>query len=152
MHEWVFCIPRRLRVYFRYDRSLLGKLCREAYETVRDVYKREVDGDCGWPAMIGAVQTFGSLPHWNSHVHALCPEGVFTESGHTSAGSVHRFVSIPDIDKQHAEECWRERVFNLLLDTFKINDEIVGNMRGWKHSGFSVDISVRIDKGDHAGM
>jgi hypothetical protein len=77
-------------------------------------------------------------------VHALCAEGVFTESGH--------FVSIPDIDKQYAEECWRERVFSLLLDTFKINDEIVGNMRGWKHTGFSVDISVRIDKGDHAGM
>jgi len=103
--QWVFSLPRRLRVYFRYDRSLLGKLCREAYETVRDVYKREVDGDCGWPAMIGAVQTFGSLPHWNSHVHALCPEGVFTESGH--------FVSIPDIGTQRAKEFWQKRVFSI---------------------------------------
>ena len=28
----------------------------------------------------------------------------------------------------------------------------MGNIRNWKHSGFSVDNSVRIDKGDHAGM
>ena len=39
-----------------------------------------------------------------------------------------------------------------VLDAFKINDEIVGNMRGWKHSGFSVDNSVRIERGDEAGM
>jgi ribosomal protein S27E len=45
--QWVFTIPRRLRVYFRYDRSLLGKLCHAAWETVRDVYALEVDGDCG---------------------------------------------------------------------------------------------------------
>ena len=25
-------------------------------------------------------------------------------------------------------------------------------MRGWKHSGFSVDNSVRIEAGDHTGM
>jgi hypothetical protein len=25
-------------------------------------------------------------------------------------------------------------------------------MRGWKHSGFNVDNSVRIEAGDHAGM
>jgi hypothetical protein len=68
--QWVFTIPKRLRVYFRFDRSLLGKLCRAAWETVRDVYALEVDGDSGVPAMVGAVQTFGDLVHWHSHVHA----------------------------------------------------------------------------------
>jgi hypothetical protein len=60
-NEWVFTIPKRLRVYFRYDRSLLGKLCRAAYYAVCDVYALEIDGDCGVPAMVGAVQTFGDL-------------------------------------------------------------------------------------------
>jgi len=32
--QWVFTIPKRLRVFFRYNRRLLGKLCRAAYETV----------------------------------------------------------------------------------------------------------------------
>ena len=142
--QWVFTIPKRLRVYFRYDRSLLGKLCHAAWETVQYIYAMEVDGDCGVPAMIGAVQTHGSLVNWNSHVHAICPEGVFTESGH--------FVHIPDIFTHRAEEFWQERVFALLLDEHKINDEIAGSMRGWKHSGFSVDTSVRIEAGDKTGM
>jgi Putative transposase/Transposase zinc-binding domain len=142
--QWVFTIPKRLRVYFRYDRKLLGKLCRAAYDTVCDVFKLEIDGDSGVPAMIGAVQTFGDLVHWHSHIHAIVPEGVFTESGH--------FVHIPDIWKHRAAEFWQERVFCLLLDVCKINAEVVGNMRTWKHSGFSVDNSVRINAGDTAGM
>jgi hypothetical protein len=142
--QWVFTIPKRLRVYFRFDRSLLGKLCKTAYETVCDVFKLEVDRECGVPAMIGAVQTFGDLVHWHPHIHAIVPEGVFTHSGH--------FVHIPDILKHRAVEFWQERVFALLLDEHKINDEIAGNMRGWRHSGFSVDDSVRIERGDKAGM
>ena len=142
--QWVFTIPRRLRAYFRYDRSLLGKLCHGAWETVRYVYALEVDSDGGVPAMIGAVQTYGSLVNFHPHIHALVAEGVFTDSGH--------FVHIPDVFKNRAVEFWQERVFALLLDEHKINDEIAASMRGWKHSGFSVDNSVRIERGDKAGM
>jgi hypothetical protein len=108
------------------------------------VFRLEIDGGCGVPAMIGDVQTFGDLVHWHSHIHAVVAEGVFTESGH--------FVPVRDVWKQRAEKFWQERVFSLLLDEHKINDEIVGNMRAWKHSGFSVDSSVRIERGDKAGM
>jgi len=142
--QWVFTIPKRLRVYFRYDRSLLGKLCRAAYTTVRDVYRQEIDGDSGVPAMVAAVQTFGDLIHWHAHIHAIVPEGVFTESGF--------FVHIPNIWQYRAAEIWQEHVFDLLLDECKITPDVAASMRGWKHSGFSVDTSVRIDGGDHGGM
>jgi hypothetical protein len=72
------------------------------------------------------------------------PEGVFTETGH--------FVHIPDIWRHRAAEIWQEKVFDLLLDACKIDLEVAANMRGWKHSGFNVDNSVRIEAGDHAGM
>jgi hypothetical protein len=81
--------------------------------------------DCGVPAMITTVQTFGDLIHWNSHVYAIVGEGVFTESGH--------FVSIPDVDTQRVETLWQERVFSLLLSEHKINEDIIANMRSWKH-------------------
>jgi hypothetical protein len=132
--QWVFTIPKRLRVYFRYDRKLLGKLCRAAYDTVCDVFRLEIDADCGFPAMIGTVQTFGDLIHWNSHVHAIVPEGVFTENGHTSTGLSKGFVHIPDIWKHRAAELWRERVFSMLLDEMKINETVAASMRGWKLS------------------
>ena len=137
--QWVFTIPKRLRVYFRYDRKLLGKLCRAAYDTVCEVFRMEIDGDCGLPAMVGAVQTFGDLIHWHSHIHAIVPDGVFTDSGY--------FVHIPDIWKHRAIEIWQEKVFDFLLDACKIDMEVVANIRGWKHSGFSVDNSVRIEAG-----
>jgi hypothetical protein len=142
--QWVFTIPKRLRIYFRYDRSLLGLLCRAAWETVREVYAMEVDGECGTPAMVGAVQTFGDLIHWHSHIHAIVAEGVFTETGH--------FVHISETWKHRAIEIWQDKVFDLLLDKHKIDEDVAACMRGWKHSGFSVDNSVRISAEDTAGM
>ena len=33
--QFVFTIPKRLRIYFRFDRRLLGELCRAAWQVVR---------------------------------------------------------------------------------------------------------------------
>jgi hypothetical protein len=41
--QFVFTIPKRLRLYFRYDRSLLGALCQAAWRTVRTVYQATSD-------------------------------------------------------------------------------------------------------------
>jgi hypothetical protein len=142
--QWVFTIPKRLRVYFRYDRSLLGKLCRAAYDTVCDVFRLEIDGDSGIPAMVGGVQTFGDLANFHPHIHAIVPDGVFTESGY--------FVPIPEIWKHRAVELWQEKVFAILLDEHKITTEVVESMRAWKHSGFSVDNSVYVANDDKEGM
>ena len=108
------------------------------------MFKVEIDGDSGVAAMVGAVQTFGDLVHRHPHIHAIVPKGVFTESGH--------LVDIPNVWKHRVEKFRQERVFALLLDEHKINDEIAGNMRGWKHSGFSVDNPVRIENGDKPDM
>ena len=142
--QWVFTIPKRLRVYFRYDRSLLGGLCRAAYETVKDVFRLEIDGDSGVLGMVATIQTFGDLIHWHPHIHTIVAEGVFTASGH--------FVAIPDVWRHRAADIWRDKVLEFLLEAGRIDEETVGNMRSWRHSGFSVDNSVRIEAGDHVGM
>jgi hypothetical protein len=40
----------------------------------------------------------------------------------------------------------------LLLAEGKITEEVVQNIRSWKHSGFSVDQSVRLEAGDQEGV
>ncbi|HOB97908.1 MAG TPA: transposase [Verrucomicrobiota bacterium] len=45
-----------------------------------------------------------------------------------------------------------QEVFALLLAESKISEEIVANIRSWKHSGFSVDQSVRLEAGDQEGV
>jgi hypothetical protein len=69
--------------------------------------------------MFGAVQTFGDLGHWHSHIHAVVAEGVFTESGH--------FVEIPDRCCCRATEIWQEKVFELLIAEYKIDLETAAN-------------------------
>ena len=47
---------------------------------------------------------------------------------------------------------WKEKVFDLLIREEKITVELANDMRRWKHSGFSIDQSVFVPKGDDMGM
>jgi hypothetical protein len=69
--QFVLTLPKRLRIYFRYDRTLLSDLLKGAWKTVRDIFIEEVGYDNVYPAMIGGVQTYGNILNWNSHVHAI---------------------------------------------------------------------------------
>jgi hypothetical protein len=39
-----------------------------------------------------------------------------------------------------------------LLDEGRIDHEVVAMIKSWRHTGFSVDNSVRIEAGDDTGM
>jgi hypothetical protein len=77
-----------------------------------------------------------------SHLHAVVSEGVFTESGH--------FVHVSETWKHRAIEIWQDKIFELLFNEKQINQKTVAGMLNWRHSGFSVDNSVRIEAKDHA--
>ena len=118
-----------------------------------DVFKLEVDRDCGEPAMVSAVQTFGGLVHWHPHIHAIVSEGVFTDTGKfVHIPDIWRRFEVPDGGRFRAFEYWQERVFSLLIDARKIDLGVAASMRSWRQSGFSVDNSVRIETGDAGGM
>lgn len=138
--QFVFTIPKRLRIYFRFNRCLLGRLPKIAYGLVRDIYRAALGRDDIVPGMAATVQTFGELAHWHPHVHAIVTEGVFT----TDCG----FVALPALASEPFLKLWEHEVFRLLLDEGKIAPETVEQMRSWKHSGFSVDRSVLIGAGD----
>ena len=59
---------------------------------------------------------------------------------------------MPEFDLERLHAAWREAVFALYLAEEKIEPEVVENMRGWPHSGFSVDQSVLLPAGDRAGI
>ena len=142
--QWVLTTPKRLRIYFRYDRRLLGKLCRLAYESIREGSQEACGEPDAVPGMVGAIQTFGDLIGGHAHVHAIVSEGVFRDDG--------AFVSVPELDMAGCLARWQESVFELLLSEEKISQEMVESMRQWRHSGFSIDNSVRIGAEDPAGM
>ena len=150
--QWVFTIPKRLRIYFRFDRRLLGKLCRAAYEVVREAFRDAIGDNLVNPGVVASIQTYGDLVNWNSHLHFICTEGGFTENG--------GFVRIPNPNKTVCLALWQDKamhracrgVFDLLLREEKIGEDVVRNMREWRHSGFSIDNSVRLEADDRKGI
>jgi hypothetical protein len=73
---------------------------------------------------------------WHPHIHAIVADGVFMEPGY--------FVRIAETWKHRAIEIWQDKVFDMLLDEKKIDQDTVAGMREWKHSGFSVDTAQRL--------
>jgi hypothetical protein len=94
--------------------------------------------------MIGAVQTFGGLTNWHPHIHAIVGEGVFDKEGN--------FVPVEQVRLDRATEIWRDKVFDLLFDAGLLRLDTIESMKAWRHSGFNIDTSVRIEAGDNDGM
>jgi len=70
--------------------------------------------------------------------------GAFTPDG--------GFLELPEFDMDGLLIAWQEAVFALYLAEGKIELEVLENMRGWPHSGFSVDQSVFLPAGDQPGI
>jgi hypothetical protein len=141
--QFVFTIPKRLRLFFRFDRGLLGELPRLAWETVLEVYRAVLDRHDVTPGMVAAIHTFGQLIHWHPHLHALVTDGGFLTDG--------TFIPLPELEPEPFEKLWQKKVFDLLLRRGKIDESLVQQMRSWRHSGFAVHLAVTVAPDDLAG-
>jgi hypothetical protein len=92
-------------------------------------------------APILAYQPFGDALRFYPHFYALILEGGF---------DLHRqFCFLPIHDTSRLAQLLRQRTVGLFLKLGLITQEFSGTLLCWKHSGFSVDNSVRLDGGDH---
>jgi hypothetical protein len=124
----VFTIPKRLRPYFKYDRSLLKLLYKAAWKAWRD-YAEGVHAE-GTPAGIMSLHTAGDLLNFHPHLHALLLPGVIDSSGN--------YLDIAEIDQELLCEYFSEEVFEMFIERELLAQEDVLLMKSWKHSGFSV--------------
>ena len=79
--QFVWTIPKRLRVFFRFHRHLLHRLPNLAWKTIREVYRAVLERDDLVPGGIITIQTFGQLIHFHPHLHGLVTDGAFTADG-----------------------------------------------------------------------
>ena len=77
----VLTIPKRLRVFFRYDRRLLGDLAACAWRAIRLYFKVYYDDDSILPGAVGFIATAGEFLGWNPHLHILLTDGGFLTDG-----------------------------------------------------------------------
>ena len=97
----VFTIPKMLRIFFKYNRKLLGSLCRSALRSLTR-YCEIVAGGSLMPGVIAAIQTFGNRMNPHPHLHFLVTEG-----GVDKAGEFHK---VPRIDDTRLAELFAREV------------------------------------------
>jgi hypothetical protein len=128
--QWVFSIPKRIRVFFMYDRKLLAKLSKCVWKVLSEYLKQTVNDDNAVPAAVIAVQTFGDFLNFNSHFHIIASDGCFDKEGNFIIGKT------PSADD--LEEAFRYEVLKMLKKEGKLFDITIENMKTWHHSGFNI--------------
>jgi len=102
----VFTIPRMLRIFFKYNRRLLGELCRCALRSLTHYFEVTAGSEL-MPGVIAAIQTFGARINFHPHLHFLVTEG-----GVDEAGVFHR---VPRIDDSRLAEIFAREVLGFLV-------------------------------------
>lgn len=142
--HWVFSIPKRLRIYFMFDRTLLGKLGTCAWNVINTFLKSAVLHEQAVPGASIAIQTYGDFQNFNPHLHAIVTDGCFLPDG--------SFVGVPGFHAEDLEEAFQYKVLKMLKKEGKINDAIIENMLSWRHTGFHVHIGGRIWPEDETAL
>ena len=97
----VFTIPKMLRIFFKYNRRLLGELRRLALGSLTR-YFEVVTGSKLMPGVVAAIQSFGDRINSHPHLHFLVTEGGVDEAG--------LFHKIPRIDDSRLTEVFAREV------------------------------------------
>jgi hypothetical protein len=139
--QWVFTIPKMLRVYFLHHRELLGELSRAAAQTAKELLAAAAMEEKGFrPGVVSVVQTFGDRANFHPHVHALVTRGGWTGSG--------EWVPVPYVDERAAEKLFRHKVLGMLRRRGLLSPERIELLLSWRRSGFSVHNRVFAHPGD----
>jgi hypothetical protein len=138
--QFVFTLPKALRVFLRYDQRLFGQISRLIFSLIAEFYSAAAAKPISSAAIL-AYQPFGDALRVNPHFHALILEGGFDPDG--------QFYFLPIHDTAPLAQLLRQRTVGLFLKLGLITEQFAATLLCWRHSGFSVDNSVRLDGGDH---
>jgi hypothetical protein len=130
----VFTIPKMLRIFFKYNRSLLSGLCLCGKEALVKYFKAVAGRELS-PGIIAVIQSFGSRINLHQHLHFLVSEGGSDREG--------RFHSVSRFNDDLLREIFTREVFSLLLRKQLIDLTLVQKILRWRHTGFHVHSKVR---------
>ena len=133
--QFVWTIPKCLRVFLKHNRELHAELSRLMFSLISS-YFSEAAGTAVTAGMVSSLQTFGEYVSWNPHWHTIVLEGGFDQWD--------KFVFIPIGASDELVEIWRMNVVAFFVERKLVNTEFAEKMLSWKHSGFSIESGTRI--------
>ena len=133
----VFTIPKRLRIYFRFDRKLLAELPGCAWRALRLCYRAWYVGPRVVPGAVGFLHTVGEILGWHPLLHVLLTDGGWLPHG--------TFRHLLAFDTDAAAKLFRAKVLRLLVARGKISKAIGDNLLSGRQSGFSVHAGAAVE-------
>ena len=124
----VFTIPKRLRPYFKFDRTLLSILHKCAWRAWTQYLNSMIPNST--PALVSAIHTSGSFLDFHPHLHAIALNGAIDKNSN--------FIPLTSIDTDQVETLFQQYVFQALHEKGLITEETILSMSTWQNSGFSV--------------
>jgi len=143
--HFVFSIPKIIRIYFLFDRTLLKELARIAWEVLSAYYKNAAGKNGVAPAAICSIQTFGDMLGFNPHLHILAADGGFNDNGTFYAAAA-------DLNASILEPLFRHKILAMLKKKGLIGERVIELISSWRHSGFNVYCTDRIYPRDTTSM
>ena len=135
----VFTIPKRLRVFFRYDRKLNTILFRAAWRATSHVLgmgDREL-------AAIFTVQTAGEALNYHPHLHGLLADVYWKDSV---------FSRFPEVDLRVIEDAFAEGVLAQLHKRELITDDDVASTSSAEQRRYSLRIALALASLSRRGL
>ena len=122
----MFSIPKIIRIYFLFDRTLLKELARIAWEVLGLYYRNAVNKDNTIPAATASIQTFGDFLGFNPHLHILSCDGCFGDS-------VMFYASPNHINAEDLEPLFKHKLLSILKKKGLIRDRTIELISSWRH-------------------
>ena len=138
----VFTIPKRLRVYFKFNRKLHSVLYKSAWTAWKRYINNHLPGSTG---MVMALHTAGEELKFHPHVHAIALNGAIDDNGTFAQLSSLDTTILESPVVSHVELYFQQEVFNQLIAANVIEEEVAVEMATWEHSGFSAWVSEPIE-------
>jgi len=133
--QLVLSVPKALRIYFKNDRNLFADVSKIIFSIINDYYN-ETAKTAVKPGAVISYQSFGDMVRANPHYHCIILEGGIDDKG--------CFHYLPIKNTSQLAEVFRRRLIKHLVDKGLLERSFALNLLSWKHSGFSVDSSVKI--------
>ncbi len=132
---------------------MLTGLCRAAADATQQFYRTGLGRDDVSVGLVFEPQFFGDkvnvdLISYPPHLHALATDGAFDPEG-----NFHRLPFDMQDDIAVLQKLFERNVLDLLVKHGRLSERLRNDiLTTWKHTGFSVDGSVRVLKGDTGGL
>ena len=134
----VFSLPKRLRVFFKYNRDLNSLLFHTAWDSLRNFMHAAIPGSN--PGAVLVVQTSGESVNFNPHLHGLISSGAFLPTG--------SFIPLEKFDTDKLTTLFAHKVLSALKAKGLLSETHVAQILGQTHSGFSVWVGDEVPKDD----